>query len=56
VSHAGTNEFQRDLADICSSVASSPDELTDYMLGAAEIYAAMAPEDLAVPEYSLEDD
>ena len=56
VSHAGTSEFQRDLAGICSSVASSPDELTGYLLGAAEIYAAMAPEDLAIPEYSLEDD
>ncbi|GAB1639987.1 hypothetical protein [Krasilnikovia sp. MM14-A1259] len=56
VSHAGTEEFQRDLTGICASVASSPDELTEYLLGAAEIYAAMAPQDIVVPEYSVEDE
>ncbi|BFU45366.1 hypothetical protein [Krasilnikovia sp. MM14-A1004] len=56
VSHAGTDGFRRDLTDICASVSSSPDELTGYLLGAAEIYAAMAPENLAVPDYSVEDE
>jgi hypothetical protein len=56
VSHAGTNGFQRDLTAICASVASGPDELTGYLLGAAELYAAVAPEDLMVPEYSVEDE
>ncbi|GLW27612.1 hypothetical protein [Actinoplanes regularis] len=56
VSHAGTDGFQRDLTEICASVAGSPEELVGYLLGAAEIYAAKAPEDLEVPEYSLEDE
>ncbi|MFC0440026.1 hypothetical protein [Kutzneria buriramensis] len=56
VSRAGTDEFRRDLAGICASVSSSPDELTGYLLSAAEIYVARVSDDVVVPEYSMEDE
>ncbi|MCE7003639.1 hypothetical protein LWC34_12495 [Kibdelosporangium philippinense] len=56
VSRAGTDEFQRDLTDIGAAVSGSPDELTGCLLGAAETYARMAPEDVAALEYSVEDE
>ncbi|GIF02532.1 hypothetical protein Asi03nite_00700 [Actinoplanes siamensis] len=56
VGRGGTEEFRRDLAGICACVGSDPEELIGYVLGAAQLYAATAPEDLVVAEYRVEDE
>lgn len=56
VSKSGTEGFLRDLDAICRIVSKDPDELVAYLLDAARIYQEIAPVDLEVPDYSVEDE
>lgn len=55
VSRWGTPAFERELARLAEALAADAHDVTDHLLGAAALYDAAAPAELAIADYSLED-